>query len=87
MNELTMVFDQQANVLLVWIDNKVRNLQLNTVGYFRDHCCSGKAKMHSMCVVELHVTVKCIKILTVAQQCIYDKFMSLATMKTTQVFI
>jgi hypothetical protein len=32
-------------------------------------------------VVELHVTVKCINIFTVAQQCFYGKSMSPATMK------
>ena len=41
----------------------------------------------TMCVVELYVTVNCIQILTVEQQCIYDKFISPATMKGTQVSI
>ena len=33
--------------------------------------------MHSACVVEPHVTVINIKILSVAQQCFYGEFMSL----------
>jgi hypothetical protein len=37
--------------------------------------------MHSVCVVELHVTVKYIKILSVAQQYFCGKVMSLATMQ------
>jgi hypothetical protein len=32
-------------------------------------------------VVEMHFTVTCIKILIVAQQCSYGKFMSLTTMQ------
>jgi hypothetical protein len=32
--------------------------------------------MHSVCVVDLYVTVNYIKILSVAQQCFYGKFMS-----------
>jgi hypothetical protein len=43
--------------------------------------------MHCACVVELHVTVKNIKILSVAQQCFCAKFMSPATLKRTYVFI
>jgi len=33
--------------------------------------------MHSVCAVELHVTVNDIKILSVAQQCFYGEFVSL----------
>jgi hypothetical protein len=39
------------------------------------------------CVVQLHATVSCIKILTVAQPCLYGKFISLAAVKLTQVFM
>lgn len=40
--------------------------------------------MCSVCVVaQLHVAANYIKILTVAQQCFYGKFMSLATMQIT----
>ena len=46
-----------------------------------DHFCGGNATMHSVSVVELHVTVKCIKILSVAQQCFSGKFLSPATKK------
>jgi len=35
--------------------------------------------MPSVGGVELHVTVKCMKILSVAQQCFYSKFSSPAT--------
>jgi hypothetical protein len=38
--------------------------------------------MHSVCVVvELHVTVKCIKILSVTQQCFHCKLMSPITVQ------
>jgi hypothetical protein len=38
--------------------------------------------MHSVCVVvELHVTVNYIKILSVAQQCFYGKFVSPTTIQ------
>jgi hypothetical protein len=36
--------------------------------------------------IELRVTVNYVTILSAAQQCFCDKFMSLATMKRTQVF-
>ena len=32
--------------------------------------------MQSVCIVELHITYICIKILIVAQKCFYGKFMS-----------
>jgi hypothetical protein len=37
--------------------------------------------MHSVCVVELHATVSYTKILCVAQNCFYGKYMSLVTMQ------
>ena len=37
--------------------------------------------MLSVCVVELHVTVNYIKIICIAQQCHYGKFMSPSTFK------
>jgi hypothetical protein len=37
----------------------------------------------SLSVVELHVTVKCTKILNAAQQCFYGAFISQATIKRT----
>jgi hypothetical protein len=43
--------------------------------------------MHSVCVVELHVAVSYIKILSVAQQHFYGKFMSPEPIKHTCVFI
>jgi hypothetical protein len=39
--------------------------------------------MHSVCVVELHVTVNNIKVLSVTQQCFYSKFMSPTTTQIT----
>jgi hypothetical protein len=47
------------------------------------HCCSGNTTMFSVCVVELHITVNCTKILSVAQQCFCGKFISPATIKLT----
>jgi len=40
-----------------------------------------------VCIVELHVTVNYAKMLNVAQQCFYHKFMSPATVKRTLVFM
>jgi hypothetical protein len=40
--------------------------------------------MHSVCVVDLHVTINYIQILSVAQQYFYSKFMSLATIMRTE---
>jgi hypothetical protein len=37
--------------------------------------------MHSACDLDLHVTVNYIKMTSVAQQCLYEKFMSPATVK------
>lgn len=54
----------------------------NTVACSRNNCCSGKGTMHSVCV-ELRVTVKYIKILSVAQQCFYGRFNLPATVKST----
>jgi hypothetical protein len=58
-------------------------VQRNIVARSHNHQCSGNTR-HSVCVcVELYVTVKCIKILSVAQQCFYGKIMSLTTIKRT----
>ena len=46
-----------------------------------------KTTMRSVCIVELHVTVNNIKILSVAQQCVYDHLMPPATIKLTEVFV
>ena len=56
-------------------------VERNVVASSCDHFCGGNATMHSVSVVELHVTVKCIKILSVAQQCFSGKFLSPATKK------
>jgi hypothetical protein len=44
-------------------------------------CSNGNAAMHSVSAVDLHVTVKNIRILNVEQQCSYGEFMSLTTIK------
>lgn len=41
----------------------------------RNHCCSRKATIHSVCFDELRFTVNYAKISTVAQQRFYGKFM------------
>jgi hypothetical protein len=57
--------------------------QRNNVAGSRNYCCNGKATVHSVRIVKLHVTVKNIQILRAAQQCLYDEFMSPATIKLT----
>jgi hypothetical protein len=47
------------------------------------HCSSGKATMHSVRVVELRVTVTYLKILSVAQQFFYGKFVPPITIQRT----
>jgi hypothetical protein len=47
----------------------------------RNRHCSGNATMLSVYNVELHVTVNNIKILSVAQKCFCDEFMSPATIQ------
>lgn len=42
--------------------------------------------IHSLCVVELHVTADYIKILSVAQRCFYGRLSSPAKIKFTLVF-
>jgi len=43
--------------------------------------------MNFVCVVRLHITVNNTKTLSVANQCLYGKFMSPATIKSTCVLI
>jgi hypothetical protein len=52
----------------------------------RNHCSSGNATMHSVCVVELHVTVNSRNILSVVQECFYCEFMSPANIKCARYF-
>jgi hypothetical protein len=54
----------------------------NIVARSRNHCYSGNTPMHSVCVVESHVTASCIK-MGVAQQCFYCKLTPPATMQIT----
>lgn len=42
--------------------------------------------MHFVCVIELHVTVNNVKVLSVAQKLFYDEFMSPATIKLKYIF-
>jgi len=56
-------------------------VQSNIVARSRNHCYSVNAPMHSVCVVESHVTVSRIKIMSVAQQYFYCKLTSQATMQ------
>jgi len=51
-----------------------------------NHFCAGKAKMRSVCVVELHVTVKNITMLS-DEKMFYGEFMSLAKMNCTSIFM
>jgi len=50
-----------------------------------NHCCSDKAKTHSVCALELHVTPQ--KKVSVAQECSYCKYMSPVKLKLIYVFI
>jgi hypothetical protein len=43
--------------------------------------------LKSVCIVKQHITVKNIQILSAAQQCFYEKFISPATTEGTQVFM
>jgi len=49
------------------------------VGPSPNHCCSGKARMHNVCVLDLHVAANCS--LSAAQKCLHDTFMSPAAMQ------
>jgi hypothetical protein len=64
--------------------NKMDSVRLtNIVSHSRNHCCSGKAVVHSVFIIT--VTVGYIKILSDAQQCLCGKFMSPVKVKRTQV--
>ena len=69
---LTAAKDQTGNV---------RNS--NNVKRSRNHCSNAKPTMRSINIVELHLAVNNIKLLSVAQQWFYGKFTSPATMKRT----
>jgi hypothetical protein len=49
-------------------------MRRNMMAPSRDHCCCGNTTMHYVCLVEVHVAVNYIKILSVAHQCFYGKF-------------
>ena len=50
--------------------------QLNIVARSRYYCCNGNATMRSLCIAELHVTAKNIKIPGVRQKFFYGEFMT-----------
>ena len=50
-----------------------------TVTSSRNHCFNGKATIHSLCIVELHVTVNSTETYYFAQQSFYGKFIKPAT--------
>jgi hypothetical protein len=55
----------------------------DTVERSRNYCCNAKTTMRSINTVYLHVPVNNIKILSVAQQSFYAKFMMPATIERT----
>jgi hypothetical protein len=55
------------------------------MAFSRNYCCNGKATKSPLCTAELHVSVNNIKILSVAQQCLYEEFISPATIWNPQV--
>jgi len=55
----------------------------NIAARSRKHFCDGNIIRHCVCIVETDVTIYYIKILSVAQQCFYGQFVSLATIKST----
>jgi hypothetical protein len=64
---------------------KVRTSNIVTRSY--NLCCNGNAEMRSLGIVEIHVTVNSIKILSVVRQCLCGEFMSSASTNLTQVSI
>jgi hypothetical protein len=54
-----------------------------TLGHIQVNIIAMKMQQGVLCVMPSYVTVKNIKILNVAQQCLYTEFMSLATIKYT----
>jgi len=51
------------------------------------HNCNGNTTMHSVCVVQLHITFNYTKILIIEQQCFYGKVVLLVSLKCMQVFM
>ena len=50
----------------------------NIVALSPNHCCSGKATMSSVFLVDLHVTFNNVKKTHVARKCFYEEFLSQA---------
>ena len=57
----------------MWVESNTETRSSKRFGEGKHQCL--------LCVVELHVTVNCIKIVSVAQQCLYGKCMSQAKMR------
>jgi hypothetical protein len=53
----------------------------------RNHCFSGNATMHSVCIVEIHITVNNMKIFSVAQTCSLGDLILPAATKHLYVFV
>ena len=56
-------------------------VQRNNLARSRNHCCNWKTKMHSLCTVEIHVTVNNIKVQGVAQKCFCGEFIVIGSNK------
>jgi len=56
----------------------------NIAGSSLTNYCSGKTTMHSLCNVELRVAANYIRIICVAQQCFYGKFILTVTMERSK---
>jgi hypothetical protein len=57
-------------------DRQCRPTNNKIVVRSRSHRCKGKATKSSLCIVEMHVTVKNTDIFDVAQRCFYGQFIS-----------
>jgi hypothetical protein len=53
----------------------------NMVALSRNHCCNGNAKVRSVTVVEVHVTVNFIEMYGFDKRCFYVEFLSPSAIK------
>jgi hypothetical protein len=53
----------------------------NLIAYSRNHRCSGKSAMRSVCIVEINVTVNNVKVQNVAENCFYGEYFLPTTVK------
>jgi hypothetical protein len=72
-----------ANIRHISVTNNKQDRQCtyNNVVRSRNHCCNGNPIIRSVRFVELHVAVNNIKIISVAQICLYGEIMWPATIK------